>query len=184
MAPTTTPAATTPEATTTEEPESSGDNQEEAVSEATASGFTPPVLIEETTTATIAMTTTTTATTTATTTTTEPMTTTTTVEEIIEITTEYPSGEGPVPIPADEFDNCKDFINNCEEFNGNQFRICDVTPEESLFRTYKTIQESCRKTCGLCDTNPSCASLVEFCDEANVAETCPGTCRGLEPMNF
>jgi hypothetical protein len=179
MAPTTTstttsPAATTPEATTTEEPESSGDNQEEAAPEETASGFTPPVLIEETTTAPIAMTTTTT----------EPMTTTTTVEEIIEITTEYPSGEGPVPIPADEFDNCKDFINNCEEFNGNQFRICDVTPEEALFRTYKTIQESCRKTCGLCDTNPSCASLVDFCHEANVAETCPGTCRGLEPMNF
>lgn len=173
MPPTMAPTTTTT-TTTTEEPESSGDNQEEDVPAAAASEFTPPVLIEETTTAPIA----------ATTTTTEPMTTTTTIEEIVEVTTEYPSGEGPVPIPAEEFDNCKDFINNCAEFNGNQFRICDVTPEESLFQTYKTIQESCRKTCGLCDTNASCASLVDYCDEPNVAETCPGTCRGLEPMIF
>jgi len=173
MPPTMAPTTTTT-TTTTEEPESSGDNQEEDAPAAAASEFTPPVLIEETTTAPIA----------ATTTTTEPMTTTTTIEEIVEVTTEYPSGEGPVPIPAEEFDNCKDFINNCAEFNGSQFRICDVTPEESLFQTYKTIQESCRKTCGLCDTNASCASLVDYCDEPNVAETCPGTCRGLEPMIF
>jgi len=164
MAPTT-DASTTEVATTTEEPESSGDNEPLPLA-VNASEFTPPVLIEETTTTTAAPT------------------TTTTVEEITEVFTEYPSGEGPVPIPAEEFDNCKDFINNCAEFNGNQFRICDVVPGMPTFPTYKTIQESCRKTCGLCDTNPGCASLAGYCDEPEVAETCPGTCRGLEPMNF
>jgi len=71
--------------------------------------------------------------------------TTTTIEEITEVFTEYPSGEGPVPIPAEEFDNCNDFIQNCAEFNGEQFRICDVMPEESLFRTYKVRKHSSTK---------------------------------------
>ena len=63
--------------------------------------------------------------------------TTTTPEEITEIVTEYPSGEGPVPIPAEENSTCKDFMINCEEFSQNQYRFCSMTPEDALFSVFK-----------------------------------------------
>jgi hypothetical protein len=74
---------------------------------------------------------------------------------------------------------CEDFIINCAEYNNSQYRICDVRPGDQFYEMYRPIQDSCRQTCGFCDENAACKALKEFCHEADVLATCPGTCAGL-----
>jgi hypothetical protein len=101
------------------------------------------------------------------------------------------SGEIPTPVEFEEIEEmepviieaaplCSDFIINCAEYNNSQYRICDVRPGDEFYSMYRPIQDACRETCGFCDQNAACKALKEFCHEADVAETCPGTCAGLD----
>jgi hypothetical protein len=89
---------------------------------------------------------------------------------VIEDSVESEPAEGPL---------CEDFIINCEEYNNSQYRICDVRPGDEFYEMYRPIQDSCRKTCNFCDENAACGALKQFCHEADVLATCPGTCAGL-----
>lgn len=100
---------------------------------------------------------------------------------------EEASGE-PIPVTIEEevieplttAPLCKDFIINCAEYNNSQYKICDARPGDEYYTMYRAIQDACRETCGFCDQNSACSALKEFCDEEDVATTCPGTCAGLD----